>query len=784
MSVLAHADNQIIDVKRQFLGETKVLNVSQGIVSAITSVTNVQDDVDDIILPGAYAKTLEKRKPKIVWSHSWELPVAKVLEAKELMPGDPDLPEKIQTLGGGGLYVKMQFNMETQTGRDAFSNVKFFDDESEWSIGYLVHPGEATIDKKTGIRKIKSLELFECSPVLFGAHPDTVTIDVKNAISSHKVGTSKDSWDEVKVLSNLTSNDEESYRKAFAWVDSDNDSETKDSYKFIHHFVSDDGVVGDASVEACLAEIDALNADGLSLSDADRKGIYEHLTEHLRDAQTEFPELKVFKDTHDFVGFSDHPEVCSECGDAKSAEFHNIEEKPYEVRKNGDQYCVYNSDTGKKVPGGCHDTRADANDHMSALYANVDKCLKDFTETLLGKTISAKCEKTLGHKDDCGFDYQESNMSVKETEPKTEAVVEPTEVAETVEPTEVKEETEVTTIEDGNSGDPVVPEVKEEVEPAAIETENQEIEEEKVYPEYFKTLLDSVNSFSESLKGLNGEESKETDHNVLIVNALQAQMDAFKSLLSVQVPEVETVEEPEPIKTLYTDTHKVLEFEDGRVEIVELSDEEKAEVIVNGIMRAGGVTTEPVDSDSKTDSSKKEEKIYVSMTGSFESVTQGIYQTLDENLPEPLNRGADQLCWIEATFPDSVLVCVTEYIVDASEDYEYEYMGSRYFSYPYTMDGDTITLGEPTEVEITAVLTPKDGEPSELEEKIVPAIEAKIGRTLSADNAEKIRKAVHSLVDVLVGAGIEMEEPKSVNKKSMYEALMMENELLQAISNQ
>lgn len=44
---------------------------------------------------------------------------------------------------------------------------------------------------------------------------------------------------------------------------------------------------------------------------------------------------------------------------------------PYEIRKDGDRYCVHNQETGDKVPGGCHPTHALALGHMRALYVNV-----------------------------------------------------------------------------------------------------------------------------------------------------------------------------------------------------------------------------------------------------------------------------------------------------------------------------------------------------------------------------------------------------------------------------
>ena len=154
-------------------------DVEHGIVEALVSVTGIRDNVNDIIIPGAYEKTIQERKPKGVVSHDWNTPVSKALDIKELLPGDPMLPATLPNgdpwpTEAGALWVKAQFNLETQAGREAFSNVKFYGEDGEWSVGYTVPRGKATEEKSaespTGkVRKIKQMNLFEFSPVLFGA---------------------------------------------------------------------------------------------------------------------------------------------------------------------------------------------------------------------------------------------------------------------------------------------------------------------------------------------------------------------------------------------------------------------------------------------------------------------------------------------------------------------------------------------------------------------------------------------------------------------------------------
>lgn len=154
-----------------------VLDEEQGIVEAYVSGIGNKDSVGDIIQPGAFDTYLKVRKPKGVWSHDWDRPVSKTLEIYEVPAGDARLPMKMQLAGIGGLYVKTQFNLKTKEGRDAFENVRFFEDEAEWSIGYQVH--EASFDKKQKANLLKTIELYEYSPVLFGANALTSTVSLK-----------------------------------------------------------------------------------------------------------------------------------------------------------------------------------------------------------------------------------------------------------------------------------------------------------------------------------------------------------------------------------------------------------------------------------------------------------------------------------------------------------------------------------------------------------------------------------------------------------------------------
>jgi hypothetical protein len=130
--------------------------------------------------------------------------------------------------------------------------------------------------------------------ILHGAavpHPEVEAA----AIAAHSTPTTTGAWDGGVASRNLpNSGGAANYRRAFAWVDPSADSDTKSAYKFPHHAVSQDGTVGAANTTACSAGIAVLNGGrgGSSIPDADRRGVYNHLAQHLRDAGAEPPELQ------------------------------------------------------------------------------------------------------------------------------------------------------------------------------------------------------------------------------------------------------------------------------------------------------------------------------------------------------------------------------------------------------------------------------------------------------------------------------------------------------------
>ncbi|RYG99894.1 MAG: hypothetical protein EON58_02200 [Alphaproteobacteria bacterium] len=164
----------------------KVLDgASEGTVEAIVNTFEVIDSYNERVKPGAFVESLAEKLPKFVWGHDWQRPIGKVLEAREALPGDPilnnpDLPEAVRRFGG--LYIKAEFRLTTTSGRDAHEHIKAGDFD-EYSIGYEV---EADRVGEDGVRDLIKIRLYECSPVMVGANPATVTLAVKSLSDGHE----------------------------------------------------------------------------------------------------------------------------------------------------------------------------------------------------------------------------------------------------------------------------------------------------------------------------------------------------------------------------------------------------------------------------------------------------------------------------------------------------------------------------------------------------------------------------------------------------------------------
>lgn len=151
---------------------------AQGIVECFVAAIGNKDSVGDVVVSGAFEGSLKRRKPRVVWGHDWNQPIGKVLDIREVSASDPRLPAKMKQANVGGLYARVQFNLKSERGREAFNSITFFGEDQEWSIGYKTLDSIYSPERQANL--LKEVELYEVSPVLHGANQLTATISVKS----------------------------------------------------------------------------------------------------------------------------------------------------------------------------------------------------------------------------------------------------------------------------------------------------------------------------------------------------------------------------------------------------------------------------------------------------------------------------------------------------------------------------------------------------------------------------------------------------------------------------
>ena len=130
-------------------------------IEGFASVFNNIDSYKDIVMPGAFAKSLAKRIPVMLWQHNSEQPIGVWDDFME--------QEK-------GLFIKGTI-LPTQLGNDAYTLAKAKAIKG-MSIGYS--PIKWEFDEKKGVRLLKEVDLWEVSLVTFPANEKAQITRVKS----------------------------------------------------------------------------------------------------------------------------------------------------------------------------------------------------------------------------------------------------------------------------------------------------------------------------------------------------------------------------------------------------------------------------------------------------------------------------------------------------------------------------------------------------------------------------------------------------------------------------
>lgn len=197
---------------KTFSAYTLKADAAQGIVESIVAVMGNADQGDDVIHPGAFLKTITERRGKIrvLDQHQTDSimrAIGKPLELREMSRAElpADLLIKYPT-ATGGLYAKTQYLMNTPEGKGAFERI-VAGAVDEYSIGYDALDNDFSSiagpdgQKKT-VRNLRTLKLYEYSPVLFGMNSATTTLSTKDQPTEGKpwaVFHEGDKWNVYKL---------------------------------------------------------------------------------------------------------------------------------------------------------------------------------------------------------------------------------------------------------------------------------------------------------------------------------------------------------------------------------------------------------------------------------------------------------------------------------------------------------------------------------------------------------------------------------------------------------
>jgi HK97 family phage prohead protease len=160
-------------INKFYISDAKVLDDRQGIVEAYVNTMGVKDADGDIIDPAAFNASIRANLPiPVLAGHDQSKLVGKVLFAQSEATGTGDEHR---------LYTRMQMNLDTQAGQEAYSNIagEFI---REWSVGFNLPAGDAVVYDRAGketVRRILNLDWVEVSAVIRGASPSTSTIAAK-----------------------------------------------------------------------------------------------------------------------------------------------------------------------------------------------------------------------------------------------------------------------------------------------------------------------------------------------------------------------------------------------------------------------------------------------------------------------------------------------------------------------------------------------------------------------------------------------------------------------------
>ncbi len=260
-------------------------------VSGFAAIFGNVDSYNDRMIKGSFKKTIKEGMDHIrhLWQHSFRNPPTAVIKNLEEVTRSklPDTIKDKYPEATGGLLVEREY-LDTPRGEEVLQGITT-GAIKEMSFGF--DPIKFDFDEEDGvlIRSLREVRLWDTSDVLWGANPATAA--VKSAVRFKDTGAVDEEW-QAPTLEDFTSglwddlSDAEKSRITSHYAYAGQDA--FDHIKFAHHKVSDGGVgpVVWKGVAGCMAALIGLN----DIPEADKKGVYEHLSRHYKQFDKEPPD--------------------------------------------------------------------------------------------------------------------------------------------------------------------------------------------------------------------------------------------------------------------------------------------------------------------------------------------------------------------------------------------------------------------------------------------------------------------------------------------------------------
>ena len=148
---------------RDFNLEIKEIT-DEGRFAGYASVFDVIDYYDDVIVRGAFAKSISEKMPAMLWQHDSSDPIGIYESIRE-----DDI----------GLWIEGRLLLDIEKGREAYILIKNQAIRG-LSIGFVPALWEWETRDNRRLRILKEIDLWEVSLVTFPANPKALIDDVKN----------------------------------------------------------------------------------------------------------------------------------------------------------------------------------------------------------------------------------------------------------------------------------------------------------------------------------------------------------------------------------------------------------------------------------------------------------------------------------------------------------------------------------------------------------------------------------------------------------------------------